>query len=105
MNASTYEALSLISQRSSTRHRGGVDGSPRLAPRTGHGRGCMPSRRRGRRVAPSRGLVGARTQIHAIPQTGTPNWLRSGPHGLRATRQVAIVEPNGAPLCDWFEIR
>ena len=42
MNASTYEALSLIS-RGRRRDIGGVDGSPRLAPRTGHGPvACRP---------------------------------------------------------------
>ena len=42
MNASTYEALSLIS-RGRRRDIGGVDGSPRLAPWTGHGRvACRP---------------------------------------------------------------
>jgi hypothetical protein len=41
MNASTYEALSLIS-RGRRRDIGGVDGSPRLAPWTGHG--CVACR-------------------------------------------------------------
>lgn len=58
MNASTYEALSLISQRSSTRH-GGVDGSPRLAPRTGHGRVACRSVDAGAGSRPSRASRGA----------------------------------------------
>ena len=41
MIASTYEALSLIS-RGRRRELGGVDGSPRLAPWTGHGRVACP---------------------------------------------------------------
>ena len=41
MNASTYEALSLNS-RGRRRELGGVDGSPRLAPWTGHGRVACP---------------------------------------------------------------
>ena len=80
MNASTYEALSLIS-RGRRRDMGALT-VPRASLR-GLGMAALhavPSTRAPGRAR--RGLVGARTRIHAIPQTGTPNWLWSGPYEI-----------------------
>jgi len=81
MNASTYEALSLIS-RGRRRDIEGALTVPRASLR-GLGMAALhavPSTRAPGRAR--RGLVGARTRIRAIPQTGTPNWLWSGPYEI-----------------------
>ena len=103
MIASTYEDLFLIS-RGRRREMGGST-VPRASLR-GLGMAALhavPSTRAPGRAR--RGLVGERTLIHS---TLRPERLTGcGRVSIRshAARQVAIMEPNRTPLCDWFEIR
>jgi hypothetical protein len=87
MNASTSEALSQAA-RVCRRDIGGRWRFPAPCPAVGS------------RAAPSRTSQG-RNPDPLKPQTGTPSLVSMRTH---AARQVAIMEPNGTPLCDWFEI-